>query len=103
MAAYAHYEGELSRNRFVAILLLPIIILSLLPMLLAIGLQSASYAWAFASSLNALFACVDVFGAAMVLCQVPRGATLRNQGWRTYWKQAGNPGLSNEDAPGEPP
>jgi hypothetical protein len=65
---YAHYDGELTRNRFVAILL--------------------SSGWiAFISTFNAFLACVDVLGAGMVLFQIPATAVVRNQGWRTYWRR----------------
>jgi hypothetical protein len=33
-----------------------------------------------------MFACGDFVGFALILFQVPRAATVRNQGWRTYWK-----------------
>ncbi|MBK6900621.1 MAG: hypothetical protein IPH09_15675 [bacterium] len=41
---------------------------------------------AFASTLNAFFACGDMFGVGLLLSQVPTGATVRNQGWKTFWK-----------------
>ncbi|MBK9304774.1 MAG: hypothetical protein IPM94_13105 [bacterium] len=37
---------------------------------------------AFASTLNAFFACGDMFGVGLLLSQVPTGATVRNQGGR---------------------
>ncbi|HOC58078.1 MAG TPA: DUF3267 domain-containing protein [Verrucomicrobiota bacterium] len=84
---YAHYDGELSRNRLVAILLMPLFVLSILPLLLAMAMQSAALWIAFVSAYNALSSCVDLLGAVMVLYQIPASATVRNQGWKTYWRE----------------
>lgn len=87
---YAHYDGELTRNRFLAILLMPFLVISVAPALFAHAFLDVAPAWlAFASILNALLACGDLLGVLLVAFQVPRAATIRNQGWRTYWKPAG--------------
>lgn len=84
---YAHYDGELSRNRFVAILLMPLFVISIVPLVVA-ALVGASSGWvAFASSFNALMACVDILGAGLLLFQIPATAIVRNQGWKTYWRE----------------
>jgi len=83
---YAHFDGELTRNRFVAILLMPLLIISIVPLLIAAVAQVTSVWAAFVSSFNALMACVDILGAGIVLFQIPASATLRNQGWKTYWR-----------------
>jgi len=50
--------------------------------------RQSSAGWvAFISSFNALLACGDVLGVALLLFQIPANATVRNQGWRTYWKE----------------
>ena len=85
--AYAHYDGELTRNRFLAILLMPLFALSVLPLLVAVAIQSSSAWVTFISSYNALLACIDLLGAGMILFQIPASATVRNQGWRTYWRE----------------
>ncbi len=83
---YAAYTGELSRNRFIWILLMPLLVMSWLPLAVAAAGQMAS-GWAvYISTLNALLACGDVLGAGMVWWQVPKSATVRNQGWQTYWR-----------------
>jgi len=86
MLFYAHYDGELTRNRFVAILLMPLLVISVLPLVVAAVIGASSGWVVFASSLNALMACGDILGAGMVLFQVPSAAIVRNQGWRTYWR-----------------
>ena len=84
---YAHYDGELSRNRILTILLMPLFVISIVPLLVAAVLQSAAGWVASISSFNALLACGDVLGLALLLFQIPANATVRNQGWRTYWKE----------------
>ncbi len=84
---YAHYDGEITRNRFIAIFLMPLLVISLVPLLIAAVTQLTSGWAAYLSTLNALSACGDILGAGIVLSQVPATATVRNQGWRTYWRE----------------
>ncbi len=83
---YAHYFGELSRGRLVAILLMPTLIITFVPLIVCAFTQRSSVFLAMASTLNALLACGDVLGTGILLFQVPATATVRNQGWRTFWK-----------------
>lgn len=86
---YAHYCGPLSRNRFLAIFAMPFLIISVLPLAVAAAgvLPSGVMMWAAWFSIwNALFACGDCTGMALILFQVPRAAIVQNQGWRTYWR-----------------
>lgn len=88
---YAHYSGPLTRNRFLAILTMPFVVITLVPLALAAAIPlspTAIIVAAWFSTWNALFACGDLFGLALILFQVPRGADIQNQGWRTYWKMA---------------
>ncbi len=90
---YAHYDGEMSRNRFLLVFAGPLLGLSLLPIILIAGLrfiagtESLILMLAFASVLNALLASGDAIGIVLLLLQVPADAVVRNQGWRTYWKK----------------
>lgn len=83
---YAHYEGCLSRNRMIMVFLLPTLVLTLLPLLLASAWHIQSGWLVFISSLNALLAGVDVCGALLLLAQVPASARVRNHGYKTYWQ-----------------
>jgi hypothetical protein len=83
---YAHCEGELARNRFVAILLMPLAVISFVPLLIAAIAQVSSVWVTFISVFNALSAGGDLLGAGIVLFQIPTAAIVRNQGWRTYWR-----------------
>ena len=86
---YAHYDGELTRNRFVTILAMPTIMITFVPLIVAMVLNLTSGLIAWLSTWNILFACGDLFGIILLLFQVPSRAICRNQGWRTYWKILG--------------
>jgi hypothetical protein len=83
---YAHYDGDLTRRRFVTILVMPMMSLSILPFLVAVVTGHANGYVAWISTWNTLFACLDMLGIILLCFQVPHNATCRNQGWKTYWK-----------------
>ena len=84
---FAHYDGELTRTRFVAILLMPLVIISFVPLLVAAAAQLSSGWVAFISAFNALLSCADILGAGLVLFQIPSTAIVRQQSWRTHWRE----------------
>lgn len=84
---YANYDREMSRNRLVAILLMPLLVISIVPLLVAAVAQVSSGWAAFVSTLNAFFACADMLDAGLLLVQVPATATVRFKGWRIYWRE----------------
>jgi hypothetical protein len=84
---YAHYDGEMSRNRLVVCLLMPLLVLSVVPLLVSAITQVAPGWIAFVSALNALAACVDLLLAGSVLIQVPATAIVRFKSWRIFWKE----------------
>jgi hypothetical protein len=86
MLFFAHYTGELSRSRFMAILLMPLLVISFVPLIACAIIGCSVGLLVFASVANGLFACGDILGAGLLLCQVPPRARLRNQGWRTFWR-----------------
>lgn len=83
---FAHYDGELTRERFLAIVVMPLLVISCLPLTVSITAGTSHSLVAWLSCWNALFACGDVFAILLVIFQVPSGAIVRNKGWRTYWK-----------------
>jgi hypothetical protein len=84
---YAHYDGELHRNRFVVIALMPLFVLSILPLLVSAATQSVAGWVASISSFNALTAGVDLLATGIIVFQIPARAILHNQGWKTYWRE----------------
>jgi len=83
---YAHYDGELTRNRFVAILAMPTVVITFLPLIVAIVTSRSNGMVAWISTWNIFFACGDILGIFLILFQIPNRAVCRNQRWRTYWK-----------------
>ena len=84
---YAHYDGEMSRNRLVACLLMPLLIISIVPLLVSAVTQVSSGWVAFVSVFNALCACVDLLLAGSVLIQIPATAIVRFKSWRIFWRE----------------
>src|SRR6185436_10809188 len=84
---YAHYDGEMSRNRLVACLLMPLLVISIFPLLVSAVTQVSSGWVAFVSAFNALCACVDMLLAGSVLLQIPATAIVRFKSWRIYWRE----------------
>jgi hypothetical protein len=84
---YAHYDGEMNRNRLVACLLMPLLFISIVPLLVSAVTQVASGWVAFVSALNALCACVDLLLAGSILQQIPATAIVRFKRWRIYWRE----------------
>jgi hypothetical protein len=90
MLFFAHYDGVLSRTRFLAIFGMPMLILTLVPLALWAILHPAAplVGWllAWCGIWNALFSCGDLVEMFLLLVQVPRSAIVRNQAWKTYWR-----------------
>lgn len=86
MLFYAVYLGELPRNRWLLVYLLPLLVITVLPLAIcrAFGLNQPIVA-AF-SIANALFAGGDVTCFLLIIAQVPATARMCNQGWSTFWK-----------------
>jgi hypothetical protein len=88
---YAQYEGEMSRNRFLAILAMPFLILSLLPVAImafigSLAPMSMPSNLGLAALINSIYASADAVGVALLLSQIPSAAVVRNKGWKSFWK-----------------
>ena len=83
---YAAYNGEMSRNRLVTCLLMPLLIISVVPLLVSAVTQVSSGWVAFVSAFNALGACADLLLAGSVLFQIPATGIVRFKSWRIYWR-----------------
>ena len=84
---YANYDGEMSRNRLVTIMLMPLLIISIVPLLVSAVTQVASGWVAFVSAFNAFLSCADMLDAGVVLFQIPANRSVRFHGWRIYWRE----------------
>jgi hypothetical protein len=85
---YAHYDGVLSKQRLLVIIIGPFIVLSLVPLVICAVFKHASSAMFALSLLNSLIASVDLIFFLLIIIQVPSGATLQNNGWKTYYRMA---------------
>lgn len=85
---YAMYLGEMSRNRYVAVFLAPFLTISVAPLVVCAVWSIRSDLAMLVSLVNALFACVDLIGAWLLMTQLPARAMARNKGWETWWRDA---------------
>lgn len=89
---YAHYDGAVSRNRFLAILATPYLLLTWLPVIiLALIGTSAPIEYALILAMvalvNGVIASGDVLGILLLVSQIPASACVKNKGWKSYWIQ----------------
>lgn len=87
-AFYAMYFGEMSRGRYIAVLLAPFLVLTVLPWVACLAMGDFVPWAAGLSVLNGLFACGDLMGTWLILRGSPKGARLRNRGYYTWWRPA---------------
>lgn len=83
---YAHYDDVIRRDRFIAVLVFPSVVLSIFPLCVSLLAGVKSWALAFSSIFNGLLSCVDLLGALLLALHVPKTALTRNKGYKTYWK-----------------
>lgn len=99
MLFYAYHDGAVTRNRFLLVFVTPFLLISVLPLLIAAWIrlpEMVTSILAWFSIWNALFACGDVLGFLLILCQVPRRALVRNKSWRTFWQPTESTELKHE-------
>jgi hypothetical protein len=83
---YAHYEGIMSRNRFLMVFLAPYPVLGVLPTIAAIAFPEWRPVLLPFSFWGSIMPCGDFVGLMVVLFQIPASAIVQNKGWKTYWK-----------------
>lgn len=84
--AYAHYDGEITRNRFLFVIALPFVTLSLGPILLFFATGHVTLWLAVLALFNGIGSCFDILVIGILLIQLPGKSVLRNKGWDTYWR-----------------
>ena len=89
---YAHYEGVVSRNRFLSILAAPYLVLVWLPLIILAAINT-SIPIVYAEILvlvaltNSALPAGDATGFFLVASQIPSSACVKNKGWKSYWKR----------------
>lgn len=76
----------LHRNRLLMVYMLPLLAISILPLILFRSSGVHSVPLMFASTFNGLIAGGDIISFFLILSQVPHNAMVRNQGPATWWK-----------------
>jgi len=85
---YAHYTGEMSRNRFLLVGVMPFIVLGVLPTVLIMLMPELRQTLLWLSLYGSVIACGDLEIMGFIILQIPPSAKVRNQGWKLYWKSA---------------
>jgi len=83
---YAHYEGEMSRERFLLVFVMPFIVLGVLPTILIMMFPELKQSLFWLSLFGTVLACGDLVGVGLLIFQIPHSAIVRNKGWKTYWR-----------------
>ena len=76
----------LRRDRLLLVYILPLLVLSIMPLIACRIIGAHSTVLMLASTANGLCCGGDIFCFFLILLQVPRHALVRNQGWATWWK-----------------
>jgi hypothetical protein len=82
---YVYYDGPVSRNRMLAVLLMPFLLLTILPLVVCSILGVFSLPVLFFSVANAMGARVDISFFCILAFQVPSKAMIHNNGKDGYW------------------
>ena len=80
-----YYLGEITRNRSMLIQIMPFIILSVIPLIIAITIQISPICLAYLSVVNVLLACGDILAIIMTMREIPKGAIIRSTGWNGFY------------------
>jgi hypothetical protein len=83
---YTHYDGELSRNRMIAVLAMPLLVITVVPLTVCAFIGHAPVTVAYVSALNALGTGIDILEIGLLLFQLPYSARLRISGSKVHWK-----------------
>ena len=86
MLLYAAYDGEINRNRYLAILIIPFILISIIPILIAAVAPIVNLWIVYITILNAFLASGDVL-AAITILKLPTNAIIRSHGNTAHWKE----------------
>lgn len=86
MFVCTYYLGEITRNRSIAVQSMPVVVLSVLPLLAAIIMQTAPLWLAYTSIVNAFIASGDIVAVVMTIRELPGNSIIRTTGWNGYYR-----------------
>ena len=88
-AAYAYYDSDLSRRRYLVVLLLPFIGISVVPILVYALSGTVAPLWlVLACTLNGVGSSVDIVQAFVLWRRIPAATVVREKGTAIYWRSA---------------
>jgi len=88
-AFYAHHAGEMTRRRYILVLLLPFLVMTVLPLLVMyVALPRGNWdLLVLPAAFHGAGCMADVLNTIWVHRRVPAGAVVRGQGHRLYWRR----------------
>lgn len=86
MFIYTYYLGEITKRRSMLIQIMPLTMLSIIPLIIAVIMQKAPIWLAYMSIVNALIACGDILAIILTMIELPSGAIIRSTGWNGYYR-----------------
>jgi len=88
VAPYVVVNAALPREVQLLCGVLPFLVLSVMPFLIAVAVPRAGVWLAVLSVLNAVASGADLIALTLLLAQVPHGASVRNDGPTTWWRSS---------------
>lgn len=85
-AFYAFYDGEMTRNRFILMVLAPFVCITLVPLAAFTFIAPPPVFFALVILANGLFSGGDLVTTGLVMMRLPRRSLIRHQSWDAYWK-----------------
>ena len=86
MMLFASYDGEITRNRYLAVLLTPLFMISIVPIFISVLFQVLNIWIVYSTILNAFLSSGDILATKKIL-QLPANSIIRNHGCKAYWKE----------------
>jgi hypothetical protein len=83
---YSHYDGALSRNRFITVFLTPVVATCVIPMLLIFIFPTWLNALLLFSFWGVVMSTTNIVITCLIVYQIPPFTIVRNKGLKTYWK-----------------
>jgi hypothetical protein len=83
---YASYDGEITRNRYLVVLLIPLFVLSIAPIFVSALFQVLNIWVIYVTILNAFLSSGDVL-AAINIVKLPANSIIMNHGCKAYWRE----------------